>query len=158
MSLLIYLIISILLSIFIFFIVIKNIEVKINNLEYKIKHLFLERTSLVPSIFEISKTHFSMHNDIFNEILKLRKVEFTQNNNDIELNKIIHTKSLINHEINFIFKVFNKHSKLTKEGNFIYLRHLVIKKNNEILINLEKYKKIVKLFNKLIFYKNITII
>jgi hypothetical protein len=70
----------------------------------------------------------------------------------------MNTKKLIHHEINFIFKICNKHPELIKEWGFIYLRNLIIKKSNKIWDKIEKYKKAIKILNKLIFYKNITII
>ena len=145
-------------SIFLYYIFLKYIENKIFNLEEKIKKLFLERSNFIPWVYEISNGFLNRHNEIFHEILNLRKIEFSQDANNLELVEIIETKKLIHHEINFIFKVCNKHNQLIKEAKFIYLRNLIIKKSADIWENIEKYRKAIKYFNKLIFYKNITII
>ena len=140
METIIYLLIAIILIIFIYYIFIKYSEKKINNLENKIKKLFLERTSLIPAVFEISDRYLNKHEEIFHEILNLRKIEFSQANNNIELVNILNTKKLIHHEINFIFKICNKHPELIKEASFIYLRNLIIKKA-------KKFEKILKSIN-----------
>lgn len=143
---------------FFYYIFIKHTEKKINKLENKIKNLFLERTSLIPSVFEVSEDFISKHDDIFYEILCLKKIEFSQANNNLEMYEIIEIKKLIHHEVNFIFKVCNKHPKLIQNAEFIYLRNLVINKSQLIWEKIEIYKRAIDIFNKLIFYKNITIL
>jgi hypothetical protein len=88
----------------------------------------------------------------------LRKIEFSETNNNLELYQVMNTKKLIHHEINFIFKICNKHPKLIREEKFIYLRNLVIKKSNKIGKNIEKYKIAIQILNKFISYKNMTIL
>lgn len=158
MDIKIYILISLTILIFIYYLFLKYFENKINILEEEIKRLFLERSDLIPSVFDVSNDFLNKHEDIFHEILNLRKIEFSQSSNNLELNTILETKKLIHHEINFIFKICNKHPKLIKEAKFIYLRNLIIQKSQEIWKNLEKYKIAISLFNKLIFYKNITIL
>jgi len=158
MNIIYYIIWTTFLIVFLYFIFLKFYEKKIDLLEEKIKKLFLERTALIPSVFEVSDIFLTKHEQIFHEILNLRKMEFSQANNNIPLSEIMSTKKLIHHEINFIFKVCNKHPKLIKEWSFIYLRNLIIKKSNEIWTNIEKYKIVTEKLNKLIFYKNITLI
>ncbi len=134
----------------------KFFSYKISKLERKVKKLFMERSALIPAIFEVSKPYLNKHNDIFNEILKLRKREFAEN--EMRIFKIMQTKKLIHHEINFIFKVCNKHPRLIREWKFIYLRDLIIEKSAEIWENLEKYKVASEKLNTLITIKNFTII
>jgi len=142
----------------IFFAFLKYREYKIGLLEEKIKTLFLQRTALIPSICEVSKPYLNKHEDIFCEILKLRKKEFSESSSHIELYRELETKKLIHHEINFIFKVCNKHNKLIKEGKFIYLRNLIIQRSSAIWENIALYKHVNKQQNKLIHYKNMTIL
>lgn len=132
MDTLLYIMIFIIFSIFFYYIFLLYIERKINNLEKKIKKKFIEKTSLIPAVFEISNQYLNKHNEIFSEILQLRKIEFSQDNNNLDLVDIIATKKIIHHEINFIFKICNKHNELIKEAKFIYLRNLIIKKSNDI--------------------------
>jgi len=158
MEIIYYIIWGVFLLLIIYYIFLKFYENKVNLLEEKIKKLFLERTALIPWVFEVSDIFLTKHDEIFHEILNLRKIEFSQANNNIPLSETMSTKKLIHHEINFIFKVCNKHPKLIKEWNFIYLRNLIIKKSSKIWKEIEKYKMVTKKLNKLIFYKNLTII
>ena len=61
-------------------------------MEKRIKSKFISRTNLVPSIFEISKNHISKHEEIFKEILRLRKVEFNESENTEEIAEMIETE------------------------------------------------------------------
>ncbi len=149
---------TIFLLIFSFYIFILNFEKKIKKLEYKIKLHFLERSWLIPSIFEVSKDFITKHDEVFKEILKLRKIEFSEEINEVEFFRLLETKKQIHHELNFIFKICNKHPKLIKEGKFIYLRELIINKSSEIWNSLDSYKLELKKFNKFIDMKNMTII
>ncbi len=144
--------------IFLFFLFLKYREYKITHLENSIKRLFLERTALIPAIYEISKPYLTKHDDIFNEVLKLRKREFAESAWNINLHWLLQTKKLIHHEINFIFMVCNKHQLLIREWKFIYLRNLIIEKSNSIWTKIEVYKKITAQQNKFINWKNTTLI
>ncbi len=145
-------------SVFVLYLFIKYRESQVNQQEEYIKRLFLERTALIPSIYEISREFLNKHDDIFAEILKLRTQEFGEDSRYNILYKILPTKKAIQHEINFLFKVCNKHPKLIQEWKFIYLRDVLMKKSNEISKQLEAYKKSSHDFNKLVSFKNKTVI
>jgi hypothetical protein len=84
-------------------------------LENKIKKLFNSRTNLIPSIYDATKNDFTRHSDIFSGILKYRKIEFSQNDYDENFIAILNTETQIHNELNFIFKIMNKHPKLLKK-------------------------------------------
>jgi len=155
---LIYLWFTFCVLIIVFYIHLNIIKYKINGLEEKIQEQFLERSDLIPSLFEVSKLYVTKHDEIFNEILELRKREFGELIKCDNLHLVLRTKKMIHHEINFLFKIFNKHNRLTKEWKFIYLRNLIIKKSFDIWNDLEKYKILVIQLNKLINIKNFTIL
>ena len=142
----------------IFYILIFLLKIKIEKLEKKIINLFNEKNSFIPSIYEISKWVFMKHEEIFIEILKLKKINFLENNNNNKLFEIIKTQILIHNELNFIFKIFNKYPKLNKNEKFLYINDLIIENNLTLSNRLNIYKKIVKKYNNLINIKNITII
>ncbi len=144
--------------IFCFFIFIKIKEYGVNKKEEIIKQLFIQRTALIPSVYEISKDFLTKHEDIFDEALKLRMREFWEDSRSNSLYKIMPTKKLIQHEINFIFKVCNKHKKLIREWKFIYLRNELMEKSRIISQEVDLYQEKSKGFNKLIQIKNSTII
>ena len=133
-------------------------KIKLDRFEKEINNVFRQRNNLIPSIFEVSKNKVVKHNEIFAETLKLRKVDFVENSLWIPLPDIIRTQTLIHNELNFIFRICNKHNKLLKEGTFIYIRDLIIDKSFDIWSKLELYKKIVRQYNKLITIKQISVI
>lgn len=94
--------------------------------------MFQSRTDTIPGIFEISKEYLTKHDDIFKEALRLKKTEFSLLESSSKLSTIIEVEGMLHHEINFIFKVCNKHPKLLKNGNFIYMRDVVIKKSKKL--------------------------
>ena len=133
------------------------INKSINKQELIITKHFNARTNLIPAIFEITKNTFSKHDEIFKDILKYRKKELYKfyikeytDNLENEFIKLIHIEELIHHELNFIFKVANKHPKLAKKWNFIYLRDLLIERSYKLWILFEDYKNKVELYNKLV--------
>jgi len=153
----IYFLITIIVLIIIYFIRLSFIRKNIEKLEQEITTNFNARTNLIPAIFEVTQNTFSKHNEIFSEILKYRKKELYKyyvkeytDNIENEFIKLIHIEELIHHELNFIFKVANKHQKLAKKWNFIYLRDLLIKKSYNLWLLLEEYKHKVALYNTLI--------
>ena len=155
----ILIIIFFLLTIFILFITfIFIIKYKIEKLEIKINNLFKERNNLIPATFEISKKYLVKHKSIFNEAIKLRKIIFWENNYGWTFTKTIKTQELLHKEINFIFKVCNKHPKLLSEWNFIYLRELILYKSFYLWKKIQLYKQVIDKFNFIIKIKNLKII
>jgi len=131
---------------------------KLKKLEASIMSLFRSRTDTIPGIYEVSKEHLSKHEDIFKESLRLRKSEFSLFEDNSSFTTILQTESHIHHEINFIFKVCNKHPKLFKNGNFIYLRDSVIQKSTALGDLVKLYKHMIKKYNSFIDIKNYSLI
>ncbi len=131
---------------------------KLERLEWNIISMFRSRTDTIPGIYEVSKEFLSKHEDIYKEALRLKKVEFSLLERSKTLHNILGTESLIHHEINFIFRVCNKHPKLIRNGNFIYMRDIVIKKSAWLWEMIALYKSMVKKYNSLLRIKNYSII
>lgn len=148
----IFFIISIFLLIFL-----KLLEVKIWFLEKKIINTFKKRTNLIPSFYEISKKYIEKENEVFEEIIYLRKIEFYNVVNKINFKEFIENEKKIHYEIEFLFKVFDKKPKLQKEAKFLYLKDLLLDKTDEIWNFISLYKKIVYKYNKLLALKNLSI-
>ena len=134
------------------------LKIRIDSLESKIKYYFKNRSSSIPSLFEVSKNYLNKHDDIFKEILRLRSIEFCENNIEVSLADLIDIELLIHHELNFIFKVCNKHSSLLKDWKFIYLRDIIIEKSYNVWKSLDIYKLILKKYNYFVRIKNLTIL
>ena len=131
---------------------------KIDNLEEDILVDFSIRNNQIPSVFEVTKAYLTKHKDIFSHILALRAKDFWENSYHTNLINKNHTHKLIHNELNFIFRVCNKHQKLNKNPRFLYIRDNVIEKSYTIWNQLNLYKKLVKSFNAMILFKNLTII
>lgn len=151
----------ILLFIFISFLIFFNVflilfDKKLKQLENQIILLFEKRTNLVPSLYEITKEYITKHNEVFSQILNLRKIEFSNyEDNFIER---INNEIQIHHELNFIFKVISKHPKIEKNWKYLLIKDLFLENSLEIWKKVELYKNIIKKFNFLLLFKNLTII
>jgi len=148
----------ILITLVLFFIFILLIKNKILKLEKIILNNFKEKNNLIPSIFEVTKEHFTKHKEIFNELLILKNKNFWENSYFKNLNEKSRTYKLIHKELDFILRVASKHHKLEKDPKFTLIKENIISKSEIIWNNIIKYKSIINKFNKLILLKNLTVI
>ena len=144
----------IILSVFWFF-VIFNIFLyylwrKINNLEKIISILFEKRLWIIPPLHDISQKYLVKHDNVFNSVLKLLKAKSTIDEFYVDFNEKLYAQSLIHHELDFLFKIFNKHEKLIRDYKFVYLRDLTINNSFEIWKKINLYKSIVKKYNSFV--------
>lgn len=153
-----YIIIALLIILIITLLLLFFIDQKIKSLEYFIIQNFKEKNNLIPSIFEVTRNHISKHLEVFEELIKLKKQDFAENSSFDTIKEKNKTFSLIHKELNFIFRVANKNQKLNKDWKFLYIRDLIIDKSNLIWENLNIYKRFIKIYNKIIIFKNLTII
>ena len=108
------------------------LEKKIDSLEEIIRMTFRFRTSLIPSLFEVTQGEFVKHDLIFKHILNLRMEEILNNRFIGDIEELIAIESKIHKELNFIFKVSHKHNKLQKKAKFIYVRDLFVESSHSI--------------------------
>lgn len=148
----------ILLFFLLFIIFICILKQKIDKLENKIEEKFHEKNNLIPALFETTKQDLVKHDQIFHEILKLRKLDFSEQSLSSRIHHTITTQQKIHKEMDFIFRVCHKHKKLIKDYKFYYIKELIFKRVEELSENVVLYKKIIKKFNKFITIKNITLI
>lgn len=141
-----------------FYIVILNIRNKILITEFEIQKLLKKRADLIPWLFEISKTKIIKHNNVFEEALKLRKVQFSLNDYNVSFIEFIKNEMAINHEISFIYNICSKNKELNSLKKFNYIKNLIIERNKKIWTSLEKYKNTIHSYNKLITLKNYTLL
>jgi hypothetical protein len=134
------------------------ISYKIHIFEKKLLQTFVTRTDVFPALNEITKEHMSRHNEIFAEAMQLRKKEFSLIWVSQSLEWFLEVEWHIHHEINFIFQVCNKNPKLLKEKRFLYIRDIMIDKSSNIAHEMKKYRKIIEIYNKIIKYKNYSVI
>lgn len=151
-----YLIITIAISLIILYWYIFLLKFKINKLELKIRKSLNTRTNLIPIVFEVTKGLLNKHDEIFKEVIKLRKMEFVSINMEDDLENILNIESLIHHELNFVFKICNKNKDLEKNEKFLYVKELLSKKNLEISEIIEIHKKVSIIYNNFINIKNLT--
>ena len=110
-------------------------------------HAFRFRTSLIPGLFEVTEDRFTKHDLIFRHILGLRTQEILSNNTSTSIDQILYVEQKIHKELNFIFKVANKHPKLLKDPKFIYVRNLFVDSSYAVGAYINMYQKIVKIYN-----------
>jgi NDP-sugar pyrophosphorylase family protein len=103
---------------------------KIIGLEKSIISLFEERSNLIPSLYEVTKKYLTKHDEVFFEILKLRKNNLSNYNKGFL--ERINEEVIVHHEISFIFKVANKHQKIQKDYKFLLIRDLFLENSNKI--------------------------
>lgn len=131
---------------------------RIDIFEHKLMLLFAKRSDIFPWLYEVSSEKISRHKEIFAEALSLRKQEFSLMSTNRDIEWYIELQSHIHHEINFIFQVCNKNPNLLKDKNFLYLRDVMISSSSDITKEMKKYRRIIEIYNQIIFYKNCTII
>lgn len=134
------------------------LNIKIKKLEIFLISLFISRSSSIPSVFEITSEHINKQEEIFSEILSLKKKEFSLWEVTQNIDVFLDLESHIHHEINFIFQICNNNSKLLKDKKFLYIRDIMISKSAEISQNIQIYKRIIHIHNKCISIKNYSII
>ncbi len=156
----IYYIISLLLFVviiaYLFFLYLLHIKIEKN--EQKIIYKFKEKNNQIPSIYVVTQNYLNKHDDIFKEILKLKKKDFSDNTSYTSFIEKLHNYKLINNELKFIFKVCDKHPKLHKNSKFLFIKDIIIEKSCEIDKDIKQYKTILKQYNKMVHIKNFTII
>ena len=102
---------------------------KINQLEVILLRLFEKRVNMIPALFDVSKPYLSKHEEVFEEIINLKRQQvYNQNSFDEEIT----LQSHIHHELNFIFTVINKHAKIQKNGKYLLLKDLFVENSSEI--------------------------
>lgn len=129
---------------------------KLKLLEDQIIWLFEKRTNLVPALYEITKEYLSKHDEVFQEILKLRNIEFS--NYEEDFLPRIENEVKIHHELNFIFKVIHQHPKIQQNGKYLLLKDLFLENSMLIWKKVELYKIIIKKLNFFLLFKNATLI
>lgn len=145
--------------IYIFFITfIYLLKSKIERLEKNILTIFNQKNNQIPSIYEVTKDYLMKHSDIFKELIILKKKDFSENAFYTKLAEKTDTYKRIHNELNFVFKVCNKHPKINKNNKYLYIREVIIEVSAELWTKIEIYKTITKKFNNLVFIKNLTII
>lgn len=147
-----------LISLILIYFFILNLEKIINQVEKNIQFLLQRRTDLIPPIYEISKDYIVKHNQVFEEIIKLRKLQFSLNDYDVSFIEFIKNEMEINHEIKFIYGICNKNKKLIHNSKFNYIKNLIIQRNNEIWQEIENYKIKIKILNYMVNIKNYSIV
>lgn len=133
-------------------------SLKIEILERKIINLFRSRTDVFPILYETSKATLSRHDEIFREAFLLRKKEFSLLSISHSIESFIELEWKIHHEINFIFQVCNKNPELLRNGDFLYIRDVMVEKSSEIAREIKKYRRVIEIHNQIIKYKNYSLL
>lgn len=131
---------------------------KISQKEARIIALFQKRNDTIPALYEIEKAYFPQFQEIFQEILELRKQEFHISEITKKLETFIELEKKMHHELNFIFQISNKNPRLLREKRFLYLRDIILDISLSLSREIQIYRKIIYYYNKGISYKNRSVI
>lgn len=134
-----------------------RINNRLKKYEYKIVQLFNKRTNLIPSLFDVTKKYITKHNDVFFQIMKFRKQNFS-NYEENDFLQIIKNELDIHNELNFIFRLTNSNPKIQLNGKFLLIRDLFIDYSSSIWEEISNYKRLVNLYNLIIWFKDLSII
>lgn len=128
------------------------------SIEQEIIESFSYRNDSIPSVYEISRGHLSRYDEIFQEILQLRKQEFhlKEVSQNIEVYYTLEAK--IHHEMNFVFQVCNKSPHISRNKKFLYIRDVIMEKSEKISQLIQHHKKYLQVYNTAVKYKNYTLI
>ncbi len=129
---------------------------KLDLLEQIIIQRFEKRANLIPSLYQITKNYLNKHDLVFEEIMKLRKIQLNTFWEEFLLH--LNNEVKIHSELNFIFKLSNDNQKLQKNYKFLLLKDLFLEQSLKIWEKVKLYRLIIKKFNKLLKYKKFTII
>lgn len=141
-----------------FFLFLYFFDKKIHKLETKIETIFQSKNNLIPALFEITKNDLVKHDEIFHELLILKKLNFSEHNFYENIHQTIHTQQRIHREMDFIFRVCHKHQKLIKNYRFYYIKELLFQRITYLWDTIELYKKMTKKYNFYLKINNFTII
>ena len=140
---------------YLFLIILYNSKLKL--LEDRIKKLFEQRTDLIPSLFEVTRSYIDKHDMVFGDIVYLKKIEMF-NASSYDLPEFLALEAKIHHELNFIFKVLKPIKKIEKDWKFLYIRDLIDNVSSDIWTQIRIYKIVSNRYNTMRKYKNFTII
>lgn len=129
---------------------------KVIILEKKIIDLFQDRNDFIPSLYDVTRDYVTKHDDVFKEVMNLRKNNLSKYNWWF-LEKISQ-EVMTHHEINFIFKVINKNQKIQNNHKYLTIKDNFIENGSMLWKKIELYKNISKKLNRLLDFKNFTII
>ncbi len=141
-----------------FFLFLYLFDRKMSLLEKKIQYLFQEKNDLIPSFYELTKKTVVKHEDIFYEILLLKKIIFSESNFEKSFSRSYYTQQKVHKEMSFILNVCKKHTRLMEDDNFFYIKETLLHRLDEISIYVELYKKMIVKYNFCIRIKNYTLI
>jgi len=158
MNYLLYIIFFIIFILFIVNILLYLYNKIINNIEKKINILFDEKLWIIPGLFEISDNFITKHSNVFEESLKIFKLDSTICDPSIAFTNRYYIISLLDKEFDFLFKIFNKNKKIIRNYKFLYLKDIIINNNISIWRELDIYNNTIKKYNILIKWNNLFLI
>ena len=143
---------------FIYYLFIYLLYKKISQLEYKIENQFQLKNNLIPLLYEVTQPYIHKHDLVFHDIMVLRKLNFSEHNFYENIHKSIYTQQKIHKEMDFIFRVSQKHPQLIKNYKFYYTKELIFQRVDKLWEYMELYKNMTKKFNRLSKIRYFTII
>jgi hypothetical protein len=120
---------------------------KVMKLEKIIIGLHKSKNSQIVWIYQVAKDDLVKWNEIFKEFFELKRRDFWEEGFYTRLRdkSLIYKK--IHNEVNFIFKICEKHENIQINPIYIYLKNLIHKKDKEIWEKMSLYEDIAKKYD-----------
>lgn len=131
---------------------------KINKLEKIIIDLFKKRNNQIITIYWITKNTLVKHNEIFENFLELKNKDFWEDSYNTWLEHKFNLYKKIHNELNFIFKICEKHRKISDNARYVYIKDSILEKSEELWDKIQIYKNITKNYKFLIKISKIMIV
>jgi hypothetical protein len=131
---------------------------KVIKLEKVIIGLHKSKNSQIVWVYQVAKDDLVKWNEIFKEFFELKRRDFWEEGFYTRLGDKLLIYKKIHNEINFIFKICEKHKNIQISPIYIYFKNLIYKKDKEIWEKMSLYEDIIKKYDNYRIISYFTII
>lgn len=133
------------------------VKIKVKKLQKKIIDLLKKRNNQIYSIFIIWKNDIIKSEEVFSWFIEIYNKELW-NEDFWSFDDKIKTNTLIHKEIDFIFKICEKHISIIKNEKYNYIKDSILNKSYDIWEYIKYNKKIKQIYKKVDLISKIFII
>ncbi len=123
--------------------------------EDAIRQIVFDRIAKIPALIEIMRS-YSAHPDAFHEMIEL--YGHTIIATKTTLHDTVETSLSMDREIGFLLRLSAQMPEIQRDRMFLYLRDFILFSETAIRRELQTIDRDISLFNRLVFWKNCTII
>ena len=123
--------------------------------EETISHIFTGRSGKIPALIEIMRAH-SAHPDAFKDIIGVYTESVLATSG--RAHDILEYYVRLGHEIEFLMRLSMRMHGLQRDRTFLYIRDFIIFSEGSMRRELELLNRDITTFNRLLFWKDCTLI